>query len=367
MEDQNLLAKKIQSLRKEKNLTQREVADKLGVSEQAVSKWETGGSCPDINILVPLARLLGTDVNTLLAFQSEPSPEEMARLSKEIQETGRREGLDAAYEMVQRLMREYPGCDQLTFLLANALHALLSVQSATLEETARYGEEIERLYRGLLDCSDETLRGQVNRMLFYWYARKEQTDRMEEILRNIPEDDRAYHEMGALLYRTKGEYDKAREHLERGLMLHVAQVQGLISQLQVIALKEEDIAEALSLAETNSALVRRMGLWEYGAYSCFLEPYTVSKNVEGLVRTFRGMMEAAEKPWRHADSQLFRHLEKVKDTKNAEEQAKKMTRRLQSDLMEVLEREESLAFLRESEEGQALLAEMRHKLESVAY
>lgn len=44
MEDQNLLARKIQNLRKEKNLTQREVADKLGVSEQAVSKWETGGS-----------------------------------------------------------------------------------------------------------------------------------------------------------------------------------------------------------------------------------------------------------------------------------------------------------------------------------
>lgn len=44
MEDQMLLAKKIQNFRREKRLTQREVADKLGVSEQAVSKWETGVS-----------------------------------------------------------------------------------------------------------------------------------------------------------------------------------------------------------------------------------------------------------------------------------------------------------------------------------
>lgn len=44
MEDQNLRARKIQSFSREKKLTQREVADKLGVFEQEVSKWERGGS-----------------------------------------------------------------------------------------------------------------------------------------------------------------------------------------------------------------------------------------------------------------------------------------------------------------------------------
>lgn len=53
-------------LRKEKNLTQNEVADKLGVTNKAVSKWETGETFPDTAQLVPLADLFGVTVDELL-------------------------------------------------------------------------------------------------------------------------------------------------------------------------------------------------------------------------------------------------------------------------------------------------------------
>lgn len=56
----------IRSLRAERRLTQRQVADHLGVSDKAVSKWERGGGCPDVALLPPLAKLLGTTVDTLL-------------------------------------------------------------------------------------------------------------------------------------------------------------------------------------------------------------------------------------------------------------------------------------------------------------
>ncbi|MEE1525445.1 MAG: helix-turn-helix transcriptional regulator, partial [Lacticaseibacillus paracasei] len=45
-------------------LTQEELANKIGVSAPAVSKWEKGVSYPDITLLPALARILGTDVNT---------------------------------------------------------------------------------------------------------------------------------------------------------------------------------------------------------------------------------------------------------------------------------------------------------------
>lgn len=56
----------IKKLRKNKNLTQQQLANKLNVSFQAVSKWETGETLPDTNILLDLCYELGTTVDTLL-------------------------------------------------------------------------------------------------------------------------------------------------------------------------------------------------------------------------------------------------------------------------------------------------------------
>ena len=53
--------------RKERNLTQREVADALHVTVQAVSKWERGLSCPDVHLLEPLSETLGLTVSDLLS------------------------------------------------------------------------------------------------------------------------------------------------------------------------------------------------------------------------------------------------------------------------------------------------------------
>ena len=53
-------------LRKEKGLTQKELAQQLYVSDKAVSKWERGLSLPDISLLTPLAEILGVTVTELL-------------------------------------------------------------------------------------------------------------------------------------------------------------------------------------------------------------------------------------------------------------------------------------------------------------
>lgn len=54
-------------LRKERNMTQRAVAEQLSVSPQAVSKWERGNGCPDVSLLPVLSGLFGVAVDRLLA------------------------------------------------------------------------------------------------------------------------------------------------------------------------------------------------------------------------------------------------------------------------------------------------------------
>ena len=57
----------LRHLRQEANMTQRELAETLHVSAQAVSKWETGAGCPDVSLLAALAERFGVSVERLLA------------------------------------------------------------------------------------------------------------------------------------------------------------------------------------------------------------------------------------------------------------------------------------------------------------
>ena len=65
------IGKRIALLRKEKGLTQEELANHMGVSPQAVSKWENDQTCPDISALPKLSRLLGVSVDELLEGREE--------------------------------------------------------------------------------------------------------------------------------------------------------------------------------------------------------------------------------------------------------------------------------------------------------
>lgn len=60
------LGKRIQHLRRARGMTQEKLAEEMGVTAQAVSKWENDLSCPDVMSLAPLSRLLGVSVDTLL-------------------------------------------------------------------------------------------------------------------------------------------------------------------------------------------------------------------------------------------------------------------------------------------------------------
>ncbi len=75
----------VAQLRKEKGLMQKELAEKLYVSDKAVSKWERGLSIPDVAILVPLAEILGVTVTELLECRRLPKDEPMdSRQTEEI-------------------------------------------------------------------------------------------------------------------------------------------------------------------------------------------------------------------------------------------------------------------------------------------
>ena len=69
------MGNRIAMLRRKKELKQDTLAEMLGVSPQAVSKWENDQSCPDISLLPKLAKILGVTVDELLTGESVETPE----------------------------------------------------------------------------------------------------------------------------------------------------------------------------------------------------------------------------------------------------------------------------------------------------
>lgn len=72
------LGEKIASARKEKGMTQEMLAEQLGVTRQAVARWETGLSVPDAGMLVRIAGALDTTVNDLLGEEESEQGRDLA-------------------------------------------------------------------------------------------------------------------------------------------------------------------------------------------------------------------------------------------------------------------------------------------------
>lgn len=91
--DQIKIGKFIAALRREQNMTQRELADRLNVSDKTVSKWETGHGLPEVALMLPLCEIFHITVNELLSGERlddatyfKKAEENMANLIQEKEE-----------------------------------------------------------------------------------------------------------------------------------------------------------------------------------------------------------------------------------------------------------------------------------------
>lgn len=90
--------------RKEKNMTQKDIAEKLYVSVQAVSKWERGQSLPDISLLMPLAKILDVNLVNLLEARDEKSEDsqKVENLLEKIVEINKEDEINKGKEKIKR-------------------------------------------------------------------------------------------------------------------------------------------------------------------------------------------------------------------------------------------------------------------------
>lgn len=195
------LGQVIRKYRKNKNMTQEEIAGRLGVTALAVNKWENGASMPDIMLLAPIARLLGITTDILLSFREELTAEEIKALVYEADSMLKEKPYEEAFLWVKKKLEQYPNCEQLILQLAVILDAQRMMQDPVkkMKQAQIYGKtnrisEAYKAYEELLYSHYQLASGALHGM--YMLAMDQgEMDRAHMLVRKQEELARCF-EMG---------------------------------------------------------------------------------------------------------------------------------------------------------------------------
>lgn len=121
------LGEKIRFLRRRDSRTQEDLAGALGVTSQAVSRWESGGSYPDINLIPSIANYFGITIDALFGYENQRE-QKIEQLVSQIHEMKRQNrgidvNIDDCISLARNALVEFPGNDKLMLSLASVLYA----------------------------------------------------------------------------------------------------------------------------------------------------------------------------------------------------------------------------------------------------
>ena len=338
----------IRARRRERGLTQEQVAQALGVSTPAVHKWERGICCPDITLLPPLARLLGVDLNTLLSFQEDLTPQEIGAISNQIYEQIRAQGFAAGYETAMEKLREFPSCGLLCYQLAAVLRGALFLCAP--EQTEVFQPKLDVLFERAAQSEEREVREAALGMLVARAAEQEDYERAEELLDQLPDPPGQDKElMRAKLYRKEKKYDEALVLLERKLLQTVTRLSDLLGSLMEIALAQGRAADAETYAALERETALRYDLMPVCAELPAFQMAVGRQDAAACAQALEGVLAALERRWDLNASPLYRHI----PGKNGEET---FSAALVETMVKQLETDEELAFARSDPDFARVLA-----------
>ena len=188
------IGQKIKDLRKKADLTQDRLADYLGVSAQAVSKWECDISTPDLSLIAPLCRVLGCTSDELLGIRTEDEdPREHELYMMASGNDGNPDQFDIRLHLQKCLaaVEEYP-CNLWLHYYCALNEAMLDNCQCPTEEQAKarreHVEAAEKRYRFILEeAKDDSLRACATNGLVLLLVEQGRREEAAEFARKCPQ------------------------------------------------------------------------------------------------------------------------------------------------------------------------------------
>ncbi len=161
------IGQRIKDLRKKADLTQDRLADYLGVSAQAISKWELGQTAPDLALIAPLCRVLGVTADELLGIGQEDGAQKETEESLAFFRNPENIDPRVLYPKCLSAAKDYPKSLWVQFWLATAEEGLSDYEKSE-EKKEEWLDAAEKRYRLVLEeTKDESIRSStLNHMVF---------------------------------------------------------------------------------------------------------------------------------------------------------------------------------------------------------
>lgn len=193
------LGEKIKSLRKQKNISQEVFANYLGVSFQAVSKWENGNTMPDVTMIPAIASFFGVSTDELFDFNLFETEKHIEAICAESWKY-RNSDVAKSEEILRKGLQRFPGND---VILNNLLY--------TLDYQTRASEVIDTCKSLIASTKDDSVKYDACRILATCYKENGQVDLIKPTLEMIPEIYFSKLELMASLIDGEDSYEAAQK------------------------------------------------------------------------------------------------------------------------------------------------------------
>lgn len=331
----------IRKYRSDKNMTQEDMARRLGVTAPAVNKWESSKSMPDISLLAPIARLLGISVDTLLSFESELTTTEINQLITDMDSKFNTQSYDEVFQWAKSIIEIYPNCEQLIWQVAVILDA--RGMFSDTEDAGKYHEFICSWYERALESSEEGIRNSAADSLFSFYIRKEQYYKAEEYLQYFSMQNPERKRKQAVIYEKTGRVEDAYKAYEELLFSGYQSLSFVFQSLYVLNMQEHNKKKAHMMLKKQRELAKAFDMGKYHEISGELDWVTAEKNVEKTLKLAQQMLECVDALQDFRFSPLYEHM-KFKDTDP------KFIEELRMNLMKCFRDEDTFGYMGDNKE-----------------
>ena len=336
----------IREKRKDLSLTQEQVADFLGVSAPAVNKWEKGSAYPDITLLPAIARLLKTDLNTLMSFNDDLTDIEIENFVDEVDKTVQEQDYDTAFQKAINKIHEYPTCEKLIYSVILYLEGALVLYNVS--EIEQYRKIYETFYKRLTTSEIPEIRGTATSMLISYARNRGEFSKAEELINSLPFSTIDKEEQLAILYHRQERYQDAEKIWEHRVLKGVTEIQTALVNMLEIALYEKREDDADFFANMYENITRQFCFPEWMCYNAHLQLALVKKDKCRSMSILQKMLPAMKKEWNTQDYQLYRNADGSDSTF--------FSSRLVKTIVDELVNDDEYAFLRDGSEFEELVA-----------
>lgn len=150
------IGQKIKTLRQENNFTQEELAEQLGVSFQAVSRWENSATYPDITLLPIIANIFDVTTDYLLDIVSYKVKDEIDKILEKNDSLFNEGKTKEREELLESALKKYPNSWNIKDCLIDVYFTIAFSNSENREE---YDQKAIKLATNILDrCLDDSIR-----------------------------------------------------------------------------------------------------------------------------------------------------------------------------------------------------------------